>query len=167
VVDNAGVQTLTDLLRDDPRTTRPALRRAPAVNLDAVVTLSTALLPHLRSRPRAALVNITSGLALAPESAAPVYCATEAAVRTFSRTLRYQCEDSAPHVRVIDAVLPLVDTDMTRGRGREKPGADRTAAAVIEGIRRDRSEVYVGRARLLPALMRTAPSLGYRILRDG
>jgi len=166
VINNAGVQTLTDFLDDDPQTLRPALRREIAINLDAVIALSTGLLPHLRRQPSAAIVTITSGLALAPKRSAPVYCATKAAVRTFSRALRYQCQYAASHVRVIDAVMPLVDTDMTRGRGHDKISAADAAAAVIEGICRDSTEIHIGKARLLRTLMRLSPGLGYRMLRD-
>jgi uncharacterized oxidoreductase len=167
VINNAGVQTLTDFLGEDPQTTRAALRREVAINLDAVVALSTGLLPGLRRQPAAAIVNITSGLALTPKRSAPVYCATKAGVRVFTRALRYQCQDAAPHVRVIDVVLPIVDTDMTRGRGRDKISAADAAAAVIAGIRRGSTEIYVGKAKLLPAVMRLSPALGYRILRNG
>ncbi|SFR02679.1 uncharacterized oxidoreductase [Lentzea waywayandensis] len=166
VINNAGVQTLTDFLVDDPQALRPALRREIALNFDAVVALSTGLLPHLCRQPSAAIVTVTSGLALAPKRSAPVYCATKAAVRTFSRALRYQCEASAPHVRVIDAVMPLVDTDMTRGRGRGKISSSDAAAAMIGGISRDSTEIHIGKVRLLHALMRISPGLAYRILRD-
>ncbi|MER8042850.1 SDR family NAD(P)-dependent oxidoreductase [Streptomyces sp. NPDC094032] len=167
VINNAGAQSLTDFLRDDPRATRPVLRRETAVNLDAVIALSAGLLPHLAGRPSAALVNITSGLALAPKRTAPVYCAAKAGLRTFTRALRYQCQEGAPALRVVDAVLPLVDTDMTRGRGSGKISAARAATAVIEGIRRDRREIYVGTTKVLRGLMRVSPTLGHRILRDG
>jgi uncharacterized oxidoreductase len=167
VVNNAGVQTLTDLLADPPDALRPVLRREIAVNLDAVIALSAGLLPHLSRLPSAAIVNVTTGLALAPKRSAPVYCATKAGVRTFTRALRYQCEDGAPHVQVTEIVLPLVDTDMTRGRGTGKISASAAATAAIDGIRRGSAEVYVGKARLLPALMRLSPSLAFRTLRDG
>ncbi|MFE7129894.1 SDR family oxidoreductase [Streptomyces sp. NPDC057638] len=167
VINNAGVQHLSDFLTTEPRDVRPVLRRELAVNLDAVITLSTGLLPHLRKQPSAAIVNISSGLAIVPKPSAPVYCAAKAAVRAFTRSLRYQCEDGAPQVRVMEAILPLVDTDMTAGRGRGKISPAETARAVIGGIHRDRPEIYVGKARFLPALMRVAPSLGYRSLRHG
>ncbi|MEU3597263.1 SDR family NAD(P)-dependent oxidoreductase [Streptomyces sp. NPDC006798] len=167
VVNNAGVQHLSDFLTGDPRELRPVLRRELAVNLDAVITLSTALLPHFRSLPSAAIVNIGSGLAVVPKPSAPVYCAAKAGVRTFTRALRYQCEDSAPQIRVVDVVLPLVDTEMTAGRGRGKISPAETAGAIVDGIRRGRTEIRVGKAALLPVLMRVAPSLGYRALRHG
>ena len=165
VINNAGVQTITNLFTDDADALRTVLRREIAVNLDAVVALCTALLPHLREQPSAAIVNLTSGLALAPKASAPVYCATKAAVRAFTRTLRYQCQDTAPHIRVTDVILPLVDTDMTRGRGDGKITAEAAATAIIAGIRRGSPEVYVGKARILPALMRLAPALAHRTLR--
>jgi len=166
VINNAGVQTLTDFVEDNPTTLLPALRREVAVNLDAVVALSTGLLPHLRRQPSAAIVNITTGLALAPKRSAPVYCATKAAVRTFTRALRYQCQDAAPHVHVVEAVMALVDTGMTAGRGTDKISAAAAAAAVIAGMAKGSTEIYVGKTRLLRPLMRLSPTLGYRLLRD-
>jgi uncharacterized oxidoreductase len=166
VINNAGLQTLTDFMTDDLDALRPVLREEIAVNLDAVVALSTGLLPHLRRQPSAGIVNITTALAIAPKRSAPVYCATKAGVRAFTRALGYQCADAAPHVQVFDAVMALVDTDMTRGRGRGKLSPAAAASAVLAGLRADTAEIYVGRARLLRTLMRFHPALGYRILRD-
>ncbi|GAA3045777.1 SDR family oxidoreductase [Actinokineospora globicatena] len=169
VINNAGIQSLTDFLDGDPVATRATVRAEIAVNLDAVVTLCGALLPHLRGQESAAIVNVTTGLALAPKATAPVYCATKSAVRTFTRALGYQCRTGAPHVRVVDAVFPLVDTDMTRGRGKagiKKISAAEAAAAVLAGVRRDRAVVHVGATSLLAGIMRVAPGLGYRIMRD-
>jgi uncharacterized oxidoreductase len=168
VINNAGVQSHGDLTASAPGDLpeiRRTLRRELAVNLDAVITLSAGLLPHLRALPSGAIVNVSSGLAVIPKASAPVYCAAKSAVRTFTRALRYQCEDSAPGVAVFDAVLPLVDTDMTAGRGRSKISAAAAAGEILDGIRRGRPDIYVGKTRLLPHLMRVAPSAGYRIMR--
>jgi uncharacterized oxidoreductase len=167
VINNAAVQHETDFVGGDPAGLRPALRQEIAINLDAVVAISTGLLPHLRTRPAAAIVNVTTGLALAPKRSAPVYCATKAGVRSFTRALRYQCERDAPQVRVAEAIMPVVDTDMTRGRGSGKISATAAAAAVLAGLQRGAPEIYVGKARFLPAVMRVAPGLGHRLLRDG
>ncbi len=166
VINNAAVQTLTDFFFDDPRVMRPPLHREISLNFDAVVTISSGLLPHLRGKDQAALVNVSPGLALAPKASAPVYCATRSAVRTFTRALRYQCQASAPHIRVTDVILPLVDTDMTQGRGSRKISPAAAAEAIIAGISRGAPEVYVGQARILRPLMRVSPAFGYRILRD-
>jgi uncharacterized oxidoreductase len=79
------------------------------------------------------IVNVTSGLALAPKQSAPVYCAAKAGLRSFTKSLRYQERARAPHVRVVEVLPPLVDTDMTRGRGRGKmsrePALPKSSAA--------------------------------------
>ncbi|GAA2974576.1 SDR family NAD(P)-dependent oxidoreductase [Actinokineospora diospyrosa] len=165
VINNAGVQTPVEYLRDDVTHARAAARQEIAINLEAVVTLSTGLLPWLSERDSAAIVNITTGLALAPKASAPVYCATKAAVRTFTRALRYQCEADAPHVKVIDAVFPLVDTDMTRGRGTNKITATAAATAVLNSIRRGAPIAYIGKTGLLNTIMRVSPALGHKIMR--
>lgn len=167
LVNNAGAQTLTDFVGGDAQAFRPALRSEISLNFDAVVALSTGLLKHLQRRP-SAIVNVTSGLALAPKTSSPVYCATKAAVRSFTKSLRYQCEDAAPQVRVVEAIMALVDTDMTAGRGGpRKISAERAAAEIVAGLKAGQTEIYVERAKLLRTLMRVAPEVGERIMRRG
>lgn len=165
LINNAGVQVTADLLADKPEPLRAAFRDEIAVNLDAVVSLSSGLLPHLARQPSAAIVNVTSGLALAPKASAPVYGATKAAVRSFTRALRYQCEDAGLNVQVSDAVMALVDTDMTRGRGARKMSPQDAAAQVLAGLQAGHADIYVGKTRLLALLTRMAPGVAERMMR--
>ena len=168
LVNNAAVQHELDLLSGDPHGNVQLAREEIAVDLGAAVTLSVALLPLLKAQPAAFLCNVTTGLAFAPKEKAPVYCAAKAGLSAFGVALRYQCERSAPHVRVCEAIMPLVDTDMTRGRGRGKISAEAAAAAVLRAIERDHAEAWVGKAKLLRVLRRVAPGLPERMLRgDG
>lgn len=112
-------------------------------------------------------MNVSSGLALAPKASAPVYCATKAAVRSFTKALRYQCEDAAPNVAVVEAIMALVDTDMTQGRGARKMSAHDAAAEVVRGLQRGAPEIWVGRTRLLKTLLRLAPGVAERMMRNG
>ncbi len=50
------------------------------------------------------------GLAFVPRAHTPVYCATKAAVHSFTVSLRYQLRDG--HVRVIDIIPPAVQSDL-------------------------------------------------------
>lgn len=167
LINNAGVQVTADVLADEPQALRAAFRDEIAINLDAVVGLSTGLLPHLAKQPSAAIVNVSSGLALAPKASAPVYCATKAAVRSFTKALRYQCEDAGLKVLVSEAIMALVDTDMTRGRGAGKMSAAHAAAEVLAGLQTGRNDIYVGKTKLLAVLMRATPSVAERIMRRG
>ncbi len=54
--------------------------------------MCAAFVPHLRQVAGATLIHVTSGLAFAPRVEMPVYCATKAAVRSFTLSLRRQFE---------------------------------------------------------------------------
>ncbi len=135
------------------------------VNLIAPINLTVEMLPLLQQSPSAAVVNIGSGLSIAPKASAAVYCASKAALRSFSRSLQYQAEVAAPNLQFMDVMLPMVETDMTSGRGSGKISAQRAATEIIGGMRHDKQEILVGRARILTLIMRFFPSLGYRMLR--
>jgi uncharacterized oxidoreductase len=80
------------------------------VDLEAPVHLCALLIPHLIRQPRAAIINVTSGLAFAPMASAPVYCATKAALHSFTLSLRQQLSSSS--IEVVEIVPPAVDTDL-------------------------------------------------------
>jgi uncharacterized oxidoreductase len=167
LVNNAGAQRLTDFVTEEFEATGSELEREIAVILIAPVLLCNGLLPVLARQKQAAIVNVTTGLVLAPKMSAPVYCATKAGLSAFSRSLRYQCEAGAPHVRIVEALPPVVDTDMTRGRGRGKISAEARAKAIVDGLVRGKDTIDVGKTRLLRLVMRISPAVGYRIMRRG
>ncbi len=74
LVNNAGIQRSFDFKRG-PRGL-PGADGEIAVNLEGPLHLSSLLIPHLRRKKRAAIINISSGLAFTPLAAVPVYCAT-------------------------------------------------------------------------------------------
>ncbi|MGH8336930.1 MAG: SDR family NAD(P)-dependent oxidoreductase, partial [Gammaproteobacteria bacterium] len=63
--------------------------KAIFLNLNAPMHLIGQLLPNLLARPEAAIVNVTSGLAIAPRAGGPVYCASKAGLRSFTQSLRH------------------------------------------------------------------------------
>ncbi|WP_428926059.1 SDR family oxidoreductase [Marinibacterium sp. SX1] len=95
--------------------------RTIATNLTAPIRMAAAFLPHLRSRPHAALITVSSGLAFVPKAANPVYSATKAAIHSWTQSLRHQLRDTP--VDVHEIAPPLVATDLT-------PGQSRLAAAM-------------------------------------
>ncbi|WP_028312189.1 SDR family oxidoreductase [Derxia gummosa] len=165
LINNAGVQHLVDFTTAPMSHIEATSREEIALNLEAPLLLGAALLPLLREQPEAAIVNITTGLALAPKKSSPVYCASKAALRSFTRSFRYQVEEVAPRVRVVEALPPLVDTRMTTGRGSGKLAPADVAEALVAGLRAGRDEICIGKTRLLKLLMRLSPALVYRILR--
>ena len=75
LVNNAGVGSDYEL--DRPETLESAAH-CIRTNLDAPIALCTRLLPTLRTQPEGAIVNVTSGLAIAPRAGGSIYCATKA-----------------------------------------------------------------------------------------
>jgi uncharacterized oxidoreductase len=107
LVNNAGIQRYPELAKDS---SWEGMRTEIAINLDAPIHLTSLFLPHLLKQPRAAVVNVTSGLAFVPIARAPVYSATKAALHSFTRSLRQQL--SATTVEVVEIIPPAVDTDL-------------------------------------------------------
>jgi uncharacterized oxidoreductase len=165
LVNNAGIQLNHSWPGTPASEVVDRLRREILVNLTSPLALTAHLLDDLGRAPAAAIVNVTSALALQPKRSAPVYCATKAALRSFTRALRYQLE-AHPTVRVVEAVPPLVDTEMTEGRGKGKVSPAEVAEAIVAGLERDVDEIYVGKARVVRAIHRLAPGLAARLMRD-
>jgi len=133
-------------------------------NFTAIVWLCHLLIPQLSQQPESGIVNLSSGLAIYPKSSSAVYCASKAALHSFSQSLRYQLETS--QLQISEVILPLVDTPMTAGRSQDKKiSAEVAANAIIHGIENGRDEIYVGKAKLLPIMSRVWPSLIKKILK--
>lgn len=165
LINNAAIQHLLDFHKTGWEEIQAATALELSLNLEAPIMLSAGMLPILARQPEAAIVNITTGLALAPKKSSPVYCATKAGLRSFTRALRYQVEEFAPHIQVQEVLPPLVDTRMTQGRGSGKLSPEAVAEALVSAIERGTEECYVGKSRLLRFVMRVAPSVAYRILK--
>ncbi|UZD92411.1 SDR family oxidoreductase [Cognatishimia activa] len=165
LINNAAVQFEMDVFSEDNARLIELARREIDLNLSALVALTIGFLPILRVHKASAIVNIGSGLALAPKAASPTYCGTKAALRSFTKALRYQCQSSAPHIHVCEAIMALVETDMTAGRGSGKITAAQAANEVLAGLERERAEVWVEKAKTLRILNRLSPAIAERIMR--
>jgi uncharacterized oxidoreductase len=158
LINNAALQYDTPLMDVD-------FDSARMVDEVAINLIAPALITHhlVKTAPLRAIVNISSGLAFFPKQRSALYCATKAALHSFSVSLRYQLE--ARNIQVSEAILPLVDTPMTKGRGSGKISAHAAAAAILKGVQQGRDEIYIGKAKLIPYFARLAPSIGRKILR--
>lgn len=175
LINNAAVQLNYLFAEADPLRAAGDVAREVQTDLIAPVQLAALLLPTLRGVAErtgapSAIVNVTSGLALAPKKTGAVYSACKAGLRAFTLALRFQMDAArrggGPEVRVIEAMLPLVDTPMTPGRGRGKITAAAAAREIVRGIEDGRDEIDVGKARLLRWLHRIAPSTTQRMFRN-
>ena len=111
VVNNAGIQRVEDLINGDVG----AAEQTVAINLLGPIRLTSALMSSLLRRPHAAIVNVTSGLAFMPSALTPTYCATKAALHSYTQSLRFQLRDTP--VQVIEVIPPHVQTALQGERG--------------------------------------------------
>ena len=82
-------------------------------NLLGPIRLTDALVDHLAAQADAAIVNVTSGLAFVPLVDTPTYCATKAALHSYTVSLRAALSGK---VEVIELVPPAVQTGLTPGQ---------------------------------------------------
>lgn len=111
LVNNAGIMQAEDLA--DPKASLAIAEATITTNLLGPIRLIAALLPHLRARPSATIINVTSGLAFVPLALTPSYSATKAALRSYTQSLRHILRDTS--VEVVELAPPAVQTDLMPG----------------------------------------------------
>src|ERR1019366_1269407 len=79
-------------------------------NLLGPIRLTAALLSLLRKQPHSTIMNVSSGLAFVPMAPTPTYCATKAAIHSYTQSLRYQLQGST--TEVLELIPPYVATDL-------------------------------------------------------
>jgi uncharacterized oxidoreductase len=111
LINNAGIMRAEKLLAQ-----QPDLADAEAIvatNLLGPIRLTAALLPHLLKQSRAAIMNVSSGLAFLPLALTPTYCATKAAIHSYTLSLRYQLRSTG--IDVLELIPPYVATNLMSG----------------------------------------------------
>lgn len=164
LINNAAIMVHT-YLTDAPHDRSAELAKEVAINLTAPMALCTAMLPILSRNGPAIIANVTSGLALTPLPNAAAYCATKAGLRSFTKALRYQCEDAALDLYVSEVLMALVDTTLSHGDPSTKISAAQAAAEMLAGLEKTNREIAVEKVRLLKLLIRVAPKIADRIIR--
>ena len=110
LVNNAGIQRQNNFVKGADMT---SAAEEIETNFMAYVHFSALFIPHLMSKPDAAIINISSGLGFIPIARMPIYCATKAAIHSFSWSLRHQLKNTS--VKVFEIIPPTVDTDLDHG----------------------------------------------------
>ena len=111
LVNNAGIMRPENLLAQ-PRDLADS-EAIITTNLLGPIRLTAALLPHLQKQPHAAIINVSSGLAFLPLALTPTYCATKAAIHSYTESLRYQLR--ATKIEVLELIPPYVATNLMDG----------------------------------------------------
>jgi uncharacterized oxidoreductase len=158
LVNNAGIQRIIDFKKGAPELFDG--EDEVAINLTAPIELSAYFVPVLSKRNEAAIINVSSGLGFVPLALFPVYCATKAAIHSFSLSLRHQLRNTP--IKVFEIIAPTTDTELDKG-SRAKRGAprgvavDEVAKAAMKALSNDEFECAIGEASGLRAASRSNP----------
>ncbi len=138
------------------------------INLNGPIRMIEKFLPHLKTKPIAAIINVTSGLAFVPLPTSPVYCATKAALHSYTLSLRVQLKRT--NVRVFELAPPATETPLLS----EMTPEDRKGISImkvqdmvkvaINGIESDRFEIRPGQSNQLKLMNRIAPGFIHKML---
>jgi short-subunit dehydrogenase involved in D-alanine esterification of teichoic acids len=112
LVTMAGIMQIEDWHR--PETFLASAEATVTTNVLGPIRLIAAFVEHLRSRPDATILTVSSGLAFAPLRVTPSYNASKAAIHMLSESLRLQLADSS--VKVVELVPPSVRTALLPGQ---------------------------------------------------
>ncbi len=126
VIHNAGIMRVEDLKSGGVADAEAVI----TTNLLGPIRLTAALLPQLLSRPRATIMTVSSGLAFVPITITATYCATKAAIHSYSQSLRYQLKGTS--VQVLELIPPYVQTQLMGYRQANDPNAMPLDAFIAE-----------------------------------
>ena len=130
VIHNAGIMKMENLAGDsiDLSISESII----TTNLLGPLRLTAALLPTLKKQPKATIVTVSSGLAFLPLAMTPTYCATKAAIHSWTQSLRYQLRDT--NIEVLELAPPYVQTELMGARQAADPNAMPLADFITESV---------------------------------
>ncbi|MEV4475477.1 SDR family oxidoreductase [Nonomuraea salmonea] len=145
----AGIMRVEDWRK--PESFLASAESVVTTNVLGPIRLIAAFIEHLQTRPDAAIVTVSSGLAFTPLTVTPSYNASKAAIHMLSESIRLQLEGTS--VRVVELVPPAVRTALLPGHEENEHAMplDEYVAetmALLES-RPDAKEIQVERVKFL------------------
>ena len=136
-------------------------------NYLSVLRLTENLLPLLSKQPEAAIVNVSSIVAIAPNHGIPTYAASKAALHSYTQSLRLTLA-KATAIKVFELMPPLVDTDFSKeigGANGIAPSA--VAASLLAAIEKNEYEIHVGNTAQIYDLYLSSPAQALAAMNAG
>lgn len=159
LINNAGIMRKINL-HDQPSDLEDITREIET-NLNGPIRMVTQFLPHLKAKSDAAIINVSSGLAFVPLPISPIYCATKAALHSYTLSLRVQLKNTK--VKVFELAPPATKTalldhfDSEDMKGTSIMDVTKMVHCAVKGIEKDQFEIRPGQSNLLKIMSRLAP----------
>jgi uncharacterized oxidoreductase len=157
LMNNAGVMLHRNVQM--PAADLDGLMTEVNINVGGVIRTTSAFIDILTAN-RGTVINVSSALAFVPLPSAPIYCATKAAVHSYTQSLRFQLEEAG--VDVIELMPPAVKTDLTadmdEGGSVKLITTDELLKNAFAALKAGKLEIRPGQANQLAFLRRLAPN---------
>ena len=160
LINNAGIMKTINL--HEAKGDLKELTAEVETNLNGPIRMVGQFLQHLKKKNSAAILNVSSGLAFVPLPTSPVYCATKAALHSFTLSLRVQLKHS--NVRVFELAPPATKTELLSDMSEEDMkgisimAVDAMVAVAVKGLQSDILEIRPGQSNQLKFMSRVAPA---------
>ena len=165
LINNAGIMRKIDLQKELEYET---LTEEITTNLNGAIFMSTQFLPLLKKQKRASIINITSALGFVPLASSPIYCATKAALQSFTKSLRIQLKNT--NVSVFDIAPSVTKTKMIDEFTKEEQKnmkimtTEVLVESVLKEINKGTQNIGVGETNALKMINRIFPSFALKML---
>jgi len=162
LVNNAASLRLYDLTNPDELDV-DSIRRDLLINVMAPIELINLFLSELREQPNATIINVSSPGGVVPISIVPIYCASKAALDSYTKSLREQLGES---VKVMEVYPPSVDTEMNAYNRTRKVSVEEYNEQLMASLAKGGDEHWIGEAKYVPLMNRIAPKKTFRFIND-
>jgi uncharacterized oxidoreductase len=155
LMNNAGIMLSKNLKAS--AADLPGLMVEMNVNVGGVIRMTSAFI-NLFTANKGTVINVSSALAFVPLPSAPIYCATKAAIHSYTQSLRFQLEETG--VEVIEIMPPAVKTDLTAGlseAGISLMTTDELVKQSFAALKTGAVEIRPGQSKQLALMRRLAP----------
>jgi uncharacterized oxidoreductase len=142
LINNAGIMQIDDA---SSAIDEQLLIDTLTTNVSGPIRVTSGLIEHLKTRPQAVVMNVSSVLAFVPLAVTAVYSATKAAMHSYSMSQRFMLRNTS--VRVLEIAPPWVQTDLLGSN--DEPRAMPLAEFIEETmavLATDADEILVERA---------------------
>lgn len=159
LVNNAGIMSTINL--QDHKLSATDLTNELDINVKGTIWMNDTFLPLLKRNKNSATITVTSGLAFVPLPVSPVYCASKAALHSYTISLREQLRNTS--VNVFELAPPATKTELLAGfneedmKGISAMSVQSMVADFLKGFANDKFEICPGQASQLKFMSRFFP----------
>jgi uncharacterized oxidoreductase len=161
IINNAGEMRKIIVHEDNNLTD---ITREIDINLSGPIRMVQQFLPQLKKQANAAILNVTSGIALMPFPLTPVYGASKSGLRSFTQSLRVQLKHT--RIKVFELVAPGSSTpladkflDVDGFNPKSMMPAEKIIEEALNGLKKDKYEIYPGPLKIIRYVIRWLPNM--------